>query len=83
MEQKGTEDIVFVFRDGQARYFTPDQKGLVESNYVFESLAKKILSIHFGESAYFVKRSGKIGARVHMTRDEFFRYVELMLKGET
>lgn len=67
----GTEDIVFLLKDGQIRQWSADALGRIMSNYFFESYPNKIYSIHFGESCYYVK-NGKIGARVVMNREEFF-----------
>jgi hypothetical protein len=71
----GTKDIVFLLKDGQVRHWDADMTGRLMSNYFFESFPDKISSIHFGESCYYV-RNGKIGARVHMTREEFFEAVQ-------
>lgn len=70
----GAKDIVFLLKDGQIRHFDADAIGRVVSNVFFESHPEKIYSIHFGESCYYV-RNGKIGARVHMTREDFFEAV--------
>lgn len=73
--ERGTTDIVFVLTDGQIRNFPADIGGRLASNYFFESFPKKVFSIHFGESCFYVK-DGKVGAMLRMTRIEFF---ELML----
>jgi len=71
-EQRGTEDIAHVYRNGEVRYFPATPLGAIESNYYFESHARRIFSIHFGETCYYVNKEGKIGARVQMTRREFW-----------
>lgn len=71
----GTTDIVFLLTDGQIRVWDADALGRIMSNVFFETYPKKVFSIHFGESCYYV-RNGKIGARVHMTREEFFEAVQ-------
>lgn len=68
----GTEDIVFLLRDGQAVCFAATMLGRIQSNYYFESYPRRIFSIHFGESCYYVNSEGKVGGRVHMTRREFW-----------
>jgi hypothetical protein len=70
----GTKDIVFLLKDGQVRQWDADATGRLMSNYFFESYPHQVYSIHFGESCYYVK-NGKIGAMVHMTREEFFEAV--------
>lgn len=72
----GTEDIVFLLKDGQAVFFAATMLGRIQSNYFFESHARSIASIHFGESCYYVNNEGKVGGRVHMTRREFYRLME-------
>lgn len=71
----GTKDIVFLLKDGQVRHWDADALGRTMSNVFFETYPNTIFSIHFGESCYYV-RNGKIGARVHMTREEFFEAVQ-------
>lgn len=71
----GTKDIVFLLKDGQVRQFDDDEHSREMANHYFDSFADLIFSIHFGESCYYVK-DGKLSARLHMTRDEFFNGVQ-------